>query len=241
MEIPIIYEDAHMLVINKPSGIVVNNAETQKDNLTIQKWVGEKYPEIFSEKSDDIDSFYGRNGIVHRIDKETSGVLIIAKTKESFEKLQAQFKDREIGKKYLAWVYGKFITDQVDKAITVNAPIGRNPKRREKFAVVEDGKEAETVFRLKKTVNTKENEPISLIECEPHTGRTHQIRVHLTALGFPVVGDKLYSGKKHVRRDKDVYERQYLHASEIEFEHPITGEILRLKAELPEDMENLSA
>lgn len=88
---------------------------------------------------------------------------------------------------------------------------------------------------------SKEGEPVSLIECEPHTGRTHQIRVHLTALGFPVVGDKLYSGKKHVRRDKNVYERQYLHASEIEFEHPITGETLKLKAELPEDMENLSA
>jgi 23S rRNA pseudouridine1911/1915/1917 synthase len=240
MEIPIIYEDEQLLVINKPAGIVVNNAESHKYNLTIQKWVGEKYPEIFNQTSDDANSFYGRNGIVHRIDKETSGILIIAKTPESFGKLQSQFKEREIGKKYLAWVYGKFITDVVDKNITVDAPIARNPKRREKFAVVEDGKPATTIFRLKKTIVTKEGETLSLIECEPHTGRTHQIRVHLTALGNAVVGDKLYSGKKHIRRDKEIYERQYLHASSIEFEHPTTGETLKLKAPLPKDMEDLS-
>lgn len=239
-EIPILYEDDHLLVINKPSGIVVNDSATQKGKLTIQGWVGEKYPEIFKLKSDDLNSFYGRNGIVHRIDKETSGILIIAKDRESFEKLQAQFKDREVGKKYLAWVYGKFITDEIDKDITVDAPIARNPKRREKFAIVEDGKPASTIFRLKKTQVSKERETLSLIECEPKTGRTHQIRIHLTALGTPVIGDKLYSGKKHIRRDKDVYERQYLHAAEIEFEHPITGETLKVFAPLPEDMENLA-
>ena len=137
MDIPIIFEDDYILVINKPAGIVVNDSETQKGKLTIQGWLAEKYSNVFNQKSDDPDSFYGRNGIVHRIDKETSGVLIIAKSQEAFQKLQAQFKDREVGKKYLAWVYGKFITDEIDKEITVDAPIARNPKRREKFAVVE--------------------------------------------------------------------------------------------------------
>lgn len=240
MNIPILFEDDHLLVINKPAGIVVNNAESQKDNLTIQKWAAKKYPEIFDKGSTDPNDFYGRCGIVHRIDKDTSGILIIAKSPESFEKLQAQFKDREVGKKYLAWVYGKFVDGEVGKDVIVDAPIARNPKKREKFAIVEDGKPATTIFRLKRAQTSKDGEILSLIECEPKTGRTHQIRVHLTALGTPVIGDKLYSGKKHIRRDKNVYERQYLHATEIEFEHPITGETIKLSAPLPPDMENIS-
>lgn len=239
MEIPIIFEDEHIAVINKPAGIVVNDAATQLGKVTVQSWFAQRNPELFSKVTDAPEDFYNRNGVVHRIDKETSGVLILAKDEESFKNLQAQFKNRTVHKKYLAWTYGDFLKSKIGEEVEVNAPIARNPKKREKFAIVEDGKPASTKFKLVDQKESKEGETLSLIECEPKTGRTHQIRVHLTALGNPVIGDKLYSGKKHIRRDKNTYERQYLHASHIEFEHPVTNEKLKFDAPMPQDMQEL--
>lgn len=230
-EIKILYEDNSLLVVDKPSGVVVNKAISQKGNFTLQDWAIDylKLPKKAPEKettSDEEDlsgDFYSRSGIVHRIDKETSGVLIIAKTPEAFANLQNQFKKRKVHKKYIAKVYGKFPEGE----IIVDAPIGRSPRNRGKFAVVEDGKEAQTTFHLVKTYG-EDGEEYSIVECEPKTGRTHQIRVHLTALGHPVVGDKLYSGKKRIKRDSELFDRQNLHAQYIEFKHPETGEVVRV-------------
>lgn len=231
-EIKILYEDNSLLVVDKPSGVVVNKAITQKDNFTLQDWAKEylslpdSHPEKENAEDDDTSSdFYSRSGIVHRIDKETSGVLIIAKTPEAFSNLQGQFKKRKIHKKYIAKVYGKFPENDV----VVDAPIARNPRNRERFAVVEGGKEAQTTFHLVKHIE-EDGEEYSIVECEPKTGRTHQIRVHLTALGHPVVGDKLYSGKKRSKRDFDKFERQYLFAKSIEFKHPETGEVIKIQS-----------
>lgn len=233
MNIPIIFEDNDLLVVNKPAGIVVNRSETQKDNYTLQDWVEENI-ELDSSNAESNPDFIDRSGIVHRLDKETSGLIIIAKNPTAFKRMQKRFKSRDVKKKYMAFCYGDF-SKLGDSEIIVDAPIARNPDRRQKFAVVEEGKSAITKFELVKVFKHDE-EQLSLVGCFPETGRTHQIRVHLTALGFPVVGDKLYSGRKRSKKYGDKFERQYLHACELEFEHPITNEEIKLDVPLPEDM-----
>lgn len=215
MNIPILYEDSELLVVNKPSGIVVNRAESVKAE-TVEEWAQKQLNIIDVERS----------GIVHRIDKETSGCLIIAKNPQTFAELQRQFKEREIKKTYLAIVHGKLVPAEGE----IRAPIGRLPWNRERFGVVPGGKEAITKYKVLRLGD------ISLIELSPQTGRTHQIRVHLKYINHPIVGDFLYAGRKTARDDRTRVSRVMLHAWKISFTHPTSGTTLAIEAPIPDDM-----
>lgn len=231
MEPKIIYQDNSLLVIDKPAGWIVNDASTTNGQPTLQAWLSKMdYPLAKSGEY--------RSGIVHRLDKETSGVLLIAKTKEAFEKLQAQFKNREVKKTYTALVHGKVEPKEGE----IKAPVGRLPWRRDRFGVLAGGREAATDYRtisnLQFTIND-EKQQFTLLEVKPMTGRTHQIRIHLKYLGHPIVGDEFYAGRKTARNDRKWCPRLFLHASEIEFEHPKTGKTVVFKSNLPRDLRSL--
>ncbi len=205
-DIPILYEDEHLLVINKPPGIVVHPAPSVKEP-TLVDWLKQKGFSLSTIAGDE------RFGIVHRIDKETSGALVIAKDNKTHEFLSKQLKNKSMGRYYLM-----LLNEPLKEPKCVNAPIGRNPKIRTKMGIVENGKEAKTLF-----VPVYEN----LTAAKLFTGRTHQIRVHLTTLGRYILGDKTY-GKKN--QDK----RVMLHAKEIYFLHP-NGKKLSIIAPLFDD------
>ncbi len=228
----IIFEDDYLLVVDKPAGMVVNKAETTRAGETVQEWV-EKYLKLKAPISNDND-FYNRAGIVHRTDKETSGLLLIAKTPEAFANLQAQFKNRQVKKKYLALVHGKVIPEEGE----INAPVGRLPWNRERFGVMPGGREAVTKYKVL-SIKYKAKEPLSLLEITPETGRTHQIRVHLKYLGFPIVGDSFYAGRKQARDDRKFCPRVFLHAGSLSFTHPVTNEKLEFSSDLPGELKKL--
>lgn len=233
----ILYEDSDILVLDKPAGITVNTADTTKGEKTMQEWVENylKAPQIQVSKGEEAhgtrdtldthDTFLERAGIVHRLDKETSGILIVAKTPESFENLQKQFKNRTVKKKYIALVHG--IVEPPDGEIA--APVGRLPWNRKRFGVVAGGREAVTRYR----VISNFQEEMSLVELYPETGRTHQIRVHLKHIGHPVFADPLYAGRKTARNDRAVLPRVFLHASFIRFSHPASGVTVTYESPLP--------
>ena len=229
MDIPILYEDEDLLVINKPPGIVVNRAQSVKEQ-TIQDWVEQKY-----KVSHDNKDFFDRAGIVHRIDKETSGILLIAKTPEAFTELQRQFKERMVKKTYVALVHGKLVPWEGE----IRAPVGRLPWQPERFGIVAGGKEAVTRYRVQERELRIHNEDLSLVELYPETGRTHQIRVHLKYVNHPIIGDYLYAGRKTSREDRIWAPRVMLHAWKIEFLHPATGKSLAIEAPIPDDMERI--
>jgi 23S rRNA pseudouridine1911/1915/1917 synthase len=200
-EPPIIYEDEAILVIDKPAGLVVNRSETSKN--TLQDW---------AEK---------RSGmLVHRLDKETSGVMVIAKTPAALAVLQRQFKDRRVVKTYVALVYGKLVPAEGIIAV----PIGRSRRNRAKFAVVPGGRPAETAYRVMRYKGS-----YTLLQLRPKTGRTHQLRVHLSYFGHPVVGDKRYAGSKQ----RQGWSRHLLHAAGLSLIHPVTGKRMEWQAALP--------
>jgi 23S rRNA pseudouridine1911/1915/1917 synthase len=225
MNLKILYEDDQLLVIDKPTGVVVNTSETVTAP-TIQEFIS---PLV--QRSQDPDSEFNlRNGIVHRLDKDTSGVLIVAKSEIAFERLQKQFKKRKVLKEYIVLVHGRV----KDEVFEINAPIKRNPKNRLKYAVVKDGKEALTQFRKIKELE-REEEVLTLLIAMPETGRTHQIRVHLAALGFPVVSDELYSSTKLKQKWNAYYPRMMLHSHRITITHPATGEKVVFESPLPDE------
>lgn len=215
MDIPILYEDDSLIVINKPSGIVVNRAQSVKEE-TIEDWA-------MNTRSIRID----RAGIVHRIDKETSGILLIAKTPEVFIELQRQFKERIVKKTYLAFVHGKLVPEEGE----IRAPVGRLPWNPERFGIVPEGKEAFTKYKVLRSWDDK-----SFVELYPETGRTHQIRVHLKYINHPIVGDYLYAGRKTARDDRKLVPRVMLHAWKLTFVHPTNGGELAVEAPIPDDM-----
>lgn len=219
MNLPILFEDDAILAVNKPPGIVVNRAESVKVD-TVQDWVEKTY-HIFIEN---------RAGIVHRIDKETSGILLIAKTPAAFIELQRQFKERVIHKTYLAIVHGVLVPDTGE----IRAPVARLPWNRERFGIVPGGKEAVTKFRVIQHV-----ENLSLVELYPETGRTHQIRVHLKYINHPIVGDYLYAGRKTARDDRTWAKRCMLHAWKLTYVHPVTKKELAIEAPIPDDMSDI--
>jgi 23S rRNA pseudouridine1911/1915/1917 synthase len=210
-DIPVLYEDDELLVINKPSGIVVHPAPSVKE-ATVVDWLKSKNYSLSTIAGEE------RFGIVHRIDKETSGALVIAKTDKSHEFLSAQLKDKSMGRYYLM-----FLNQPLKEAVCIDAPIGRNPKNRLKMAVVSGGREAKTLF-----VPIYEN----LTAAKLFTGRTHQIRVHLGKLGRYIAGDRLY-GKKEQKTP-----RVMLHAAEIYFTHP-SGKKLSIIAPVFDDFKKL--
>lgn len=220
----ILFEDSQLIVIDKPSGMVVNRAKSAKGK-TVQDWVEENFKFPISQNS------LLRNGIVHRIDKETSGVLVIAKNEKALGELRRQFKSREVEKIYVALVHGEVIPGED----VIKAPVGRLPWSRERFGVLAGGREAETRYKVI-GVYQRNKEPYSLIEWYPKTGRTHQIRVHAKSINHPIVADSFYAGRKTSRRDRNWCPRLFLHAKSITFSHPKTGKKITVESNLPAEL-----
>lgn len=225
-KVSIIFEDNSLLIVDKPSGWIVNEAKTAR-GLVLQTWLKEKY------RYETIKNNDYRSGIVHRLDKETSGVLIIAKTKKAFTELQGQFKQRDVEKVYKALVHGEVIESRGE----INAPVGRLPWNRERFGVLPGGRSALTYYKVLKNYRDTGGKKYSLLNLRPKTGRTHQIRIHLKHIGHPVVSDEFYAGRKTARADRKWCPRLFLHASEISFHHPKLRKIVNYKSRLPRDLE----
>jgi 23S rRNA pseudouridine1911/1915/1917 synthase len=237
MDIPILFEDNDLYVVNKPPGVVVNRAQSVK-NETVQDFSEKKLGLTAAAHQSWGDTFESRAGIVHRIDKETSGVLIIAKNPVAFSALQAQFKDRTTRKTYLAIVHGALVPPDGE----IRAPVGRLPWNRERFGILPGGKEAVTKYTVQKIweiTNGKNKEQVSLVELHPQTGRTHQIRVHLKYINHPIIADFLYAGRKTARGDRTWAPRVMLHAWKITVTHPVTGQPLAIEAPIPDDMDRI--
>ena len=226
----IIFEDASFLVVDKPAGVVVSRADTTANVETIQDWVERKF-EIQNSKFKNADEFVNRAGIVHRLDKDTSGLLVIAKTPKAFENLKNQFKNRETVKKYLVLVHGRV----EPKEGTVEAPIGRSPFNRRHFGVFPGGRESETSYRVTKLLSNLVTD-FSFLEVYPKTGRTHQIRVHLKYINHPVVADPVYAGRKNYQADITWCPRIFLHAAFLSFNHPLDGTNMEFNSPLPKDL-----
>lgn len=223
-KIGVVFEDESLLVLAKPVGWVVNEASTTKNQLTIQSWLRTKsYPLAKNE------SF--RSGIVHRLDKDTSGLLLVAKTQPAFRALQEQFKNRRVEKTYLALVHGKVQLP----AGSIKATVGRLPWNRRRFGVLPGGRDAQTDYQVSKRYIFN-NQVYSLLTIKPKTGRTHQIRIHFKHLGHPVVGDSFYAGRKTARNDGKWCPRLFLHAAGISFTHPVTQQAVSFSLPLPEDL-----
>lgn len=223
----VLMEDEYLLVLAKPTGWVTNSADTVRDVPILQKWVHEN---ITSEIAKDSEF---RSGIVHRLDKDTSGVIVVAKTKEVYWKLQDMFRERLVEKTYMTLVHGKVPSGNG----TIDAPIGRLPWNRERFGVFPGGRSSTTYYEVvNQYEGTKKNDFYSLLDVHPKTGRTHQIRVHMKSIGHPVVSDIFYAGRKTSRSDLTWCPRLFLHASKISFLHPITKERLEVENPLPDDL-----
>lgn len=218
MKIPkIVFEDNFILVINKPSGLVVNRAETVKVE-TLQDWVDKTLSNCQIVKLSNSDSRW-RSGIVHRLDKETSGLLVIAKDIFSFQNLQKQFKERKVKKQYLALVHG-WVKPKIGD---IKLPLARNPSDRKKFTVRLGGKKAITEYKVLKYVGSSEKK-FSLLKINLKTGRTHQIRVHLKYIGYPLAADSIYLGSKRLKNDNKWCPRLFLQAEYLSFFHPQTNQ-----------------
>lgn len=222
MEPKIVFEDEYLLAINKPSGMVVNRSETTRQGLTLQDWLAKKGIGLKVE----------RNGIVHRLDKETSGVLIIAKNNQIMKRLQQQFKLRQVSKEYLCLVHGRVRPAEG----TIKAPITRNPFNRKRFGVFVGGRAAQTDYKIVAEYRQSNKASLTLVRVKPKTGRTHQIRVHFKYLSHPVVADELYAGRKTARNDRVWCPRLFLHAQKLSLVHPVINSQMLIEAELPADL-----
>jgi len=236
MEPRIVFKDDCFLVIDKPAGMVVNRAKSVKgqtvQDLIESKIKSKKVKEKTLAGNSKFRDFYKRSGIVHRLDKETSGLLIVARTPEVFKNLQSQFKKREVEKKYLALVHGRVKPEKGE----VEAPVGRLAWNRERFGVFPGGRPSRTKYKVKKYYRRASND-YTLLELSPVTGRTHQIRVHLKYLGHPVVSDSFYAGRKTAKRDRSFCPRLFLHAFRLLFTHPKTGKKVSFSSKLPRELE----
>lgn len=268
----IIYEDAQILVVNKPAGVVVNQAQSVK-GVTIQQWLYQRYP-IFQQppqvSQSEIDEeitkqklageqnanwdtvnqhlFYQRCGIVHRLDKETSGILVIAKTPPVYLHLLQQFRNRTVIKQYLALAHGKIHPETG----TINKPIGRLPWNRERFGILQGARPAtteyqvESYYKFTQALVAKHHLPkflmeseYSLVKLHPLTGRTHQIRVHLKSLNHPIVADKQYAGRKMSRQDRRWCPRLFLHAQTLLLIHPRTQQKIKFQKTLEDELQSV--
>ena len=227
IDLEIIYEDQDLLVVNKASGLVVHPGAGNPSGTLVNGLLN----------FDSNLSYLPRAGIVHRLDKDTSGLMVVSRNEKTYLNLIGQLKERTVTRKYTALVVGEpSLSGVIDK------PIGRHPKVRTKQAVVSSGKEAISRFKRVKSLKG-----YSLVEVLLETGRTHQIRVHLSYLGFPIVGDNAYGGRRkyvkgtseNLRNKINQFKRQALHASSLTFIHPSTKEVSTFDSELPDDMKHL--
>ena len=218
MELDIIYEDDSIAIINKPRGMVVHPGAGNLEQTLVHGLIGR------FEKLSDLGGEF-RPGIVHRIDKDTSGILVIAKNNEAHLNLKNQLEQRTMDRVYLAVCKGGFSKEE----FVIEKPIGRHPVQRKKMAVVDEGKFASTEFRV-----LDSNLDFSLVECELFTGRTHQIRVHLMYAGHPIVGDTIYGKQCKVN-----FDGQALHSFKIGLDHPVTNKRMVFEAQPPADMIDL--
>jgi 23S rRNA pseudouridine1911/1915/1917 synthase len=212
--VTVVYQDESVVVIDKPAGLAVHPGPGHPDMTLVNALLA---------MCPDIQGIGGeiRPGIVHRLDKDTSGLMMVAKTHQAHNDLSAQIKARQVTKGYLALVEGSLKSTEGK----VDAPVGRHPRRRTRMAVVVGGKEARTNYKVRQELRGH-----SLVELYLETGRTHQIRVHMAHLGHPLVGDTTYGHASHL------VDRHFLHAFHLGFKHPITGEPLDFKIDLPPDL-----
>ncbi len=213
--IDVVYEDEHLLVVDKPAGMPAHPGVGHPDSTLLNAVLG---------ISPEVGSVGGtlRPGLVHRLDKDTSGLMVVAKTDDAHRSISGQLKDRTVDKGYLALVVG---SPEPPEAI-IEAPIGRDPNVRKKMDIIEDGREASTRYRTIARLRG-----CTYLDVRPKTGRTHQIRVHFASIGHPVFGDATY-GSPDPRLS-----RQFLHAASLEFEHPATGDRVVFQSALPDDLQ----
>ena len=212
-KVKIIFEDKDLMVVEKPP-LMTTTKERKGETGTLEDYLREIRPNDLP-----------RNGIIHRLDKGTSGLILVAKTEEAFLGLKKQFKERSLSKKYYCLVGGDASFEG-----TIDMPIARSKYSFAKFGVTEEGKNALTKFKLIKKYK-KDGKIYSLLEVDLKTGRTHQIRVHFSHLRWPLVGDRVYGGEM-----AGALKRPFLHAYKIIFKHPITGQEMKMEADLPQDL-----
>ena len=232
MEVTKVYEDDNILVVNKPYGLITHPKNISDTQPSLSDWVASNYPELknIGEPFDASGSPLPRHGIVHRLDKDTSGLIIIAKNQPAFDFMKKQFQDRTLDKHYYALVHGK----PKESSGIINAPLGRIGMKRTTEMdgkKMIDGKESVTEYSTAKSF-----EKFTLLDVSPKTGRTHQIRVHLKSLNCPVAGDPVYTPKGW-QKPKDL-NRLFLHAYKIEFSTP-DGKKLTVEADLPEELQKV--
>lgn len=220
IKLDIVYEDDDVIVVNKPKGMVVHPAPGNTSGTLVNA--------LMYHCKDNLSAINGviRPGIVHRIDKDTSGLLVVAKNNEAHLKLAEQLKSRKALRSYAALVNGNIKEDE----FTIDKPIARHPNDRKKMAVVYGGREAVTHVRVSERFGQ-----YTLVECRLETGRTHQIRVHMASIGHSIVGDKTYG----LTKEKFNLSGQLLHAQTIGFEHPSSGELMEFTSEIPDDFKNV--
>ena len=219
-----VYADRHLAVIDKPEGLVVHPGNGP-EVATLAHGLLHRYPEVHGVGE------ALRPGVVHRLDKGTSGLLVIARTAQAYEALVDAMAQRRIRRVYRTLVWGHV----GDERGVVDAPIGRSGRDRTRMTVSSDGRDARTHYQRLATFD--EPDALTLLECRLETGRTHQIRVHMEAIGHPVVGDAKYHGA----RGRLAMQRPFLHAFQLEFAHPVTGEHLSFESALPDDLESVLA
>lgn len=217
MPLPVVYQDGHLVVIDKPPGLSVHPGPGHPDRTLVNGLLA-LCPDL-----KDAGGIGGeiRPGIVHRLDKDTSGLMMVAKNQRAHNGLSSQIKERRVTKGYVALVSGMLSHDEG----VVDAPVGRDPRHRKRMAVVPEGREARTRYQVLEQISNW-----SLVELYLETGRTHQIRVHMAYLGHPLMGDRVYG------RANDLLGRHFLHANHLGFQHPATGKPVEFRSSLPEDL-----
>ncbi|MEO7647249.1 MAG: RluA family pseudouridine synthase [Gemmatimonadaceae bacterium] len=219
IDLSVVHEDDSVLVVDKPAGMVVHPAPGN--------WSGTLVNALLGREGRDADGVADRAGIVHRLDKETSGLLVVAKTERAQRILGAAIADRRVTRRYAAMVWGHLDNDR----LTIDRPIARDPNDRKRMAIVSTGRAARTDFVRLARYNSGD-----LLRAQLHTGRTHQIRVHLASVGKPVMGDDVYGGGGGRKLAAIPPRRHFLHAAWLRFAHPETGEMLDLRSPLPPEL-----